>query len=280
MRVYFLLAILLVPLSASANSNLALLSDTLGLAAIDMRTADCATLTALSTEEKRTFFTMTHFMQSPGALPFVIGPDCSYLGEIQSLAMLDDPKLTIHAQKEILYFSPLLHSLFVPNTKEQSIAYAIELIGGKEPLEYFLSRRKQVEQKADTAKDFAQFVQKAQQPQKVSSSKSSTSTSVDVQSPVRRPVRKASSSESTVALPVAPNGDTRSSSQAIVVTEPTEDTFDTIPTALPEVHPAPPTQVFEEGTDVSIPQVILGIGVIGLLAYVYKRRMTRNLVSQ
>jgi hypothetical protein len=278
MRVYFLLAILLVPLSASANSNLARLSDTLGLAAIDMRTADCATLTALSTEEKRTFFTMTHFMQSPGALPFVIGPDCSYLGEIQSLAMLDDPKLTIHAQKEILYFSPLLHSLFVPNTKEQSIAYAIELIGGKEPLEYFLSRRKQVEQKADTAKDFAQFVQKAQQPQKVSSSKSSTSTSVDVQSPVRRPVRQSSSSES-VALPAAPSG-TTSSVKALVAPEPVEDTLDPIQTALPEVLPPPPAQVFEEGTDVSIPQVILGIGIIGLLAYVYKRRMTRNLVSQ
>jgi hypothetical protein len=278
MRIYFLLIVLLVPFSASANSNLAKLSDTLGHAAMDMITADCATLTALSTEEKRTFFTMTHFMQSPGALPFIIGPNCSYLGEIQSLAMLDDPKLTVHDQKEILYFSPLLNSLFVPNTKNQSVSYAVELIGDKEPLEYFLSRRGRVEKSAGTAKDFARFVQNAQQPQKVSSSRSSASISVKVTPPVRRPIRRSSSSES-VALPAAPAG-TTSSAQVIIDPELAEEAIDTPPAALPEVYPAPPAQVFDEGSDVSIPQVILGIGVIGLLAYVYKRRMARNLISQ
>ena len=278
MRIYFLLIVLLVPFSASANSNLAKLSDTLGHAAMDMITADCATLTALSTEEKRTFFTMTHFMQSPGALPFIIGPNCSYLGEIQSLAMLDDPKLTVHDQKEILYFSPLLNSLFVPNTKNQSVSYAVELIGDKEPLEYFLSRRGRVKKSAGTAKDFARFVQNAQQPQKVSSSRSSASISVKVTPPVRRPIRRSSSSES-VALPAAPAG-TTSSAQVIIDPELAEEAIDTPPAALPEVYPAPPAQVFDEGSDVSIPQVILGIGVIGLLAYVYKRRMARNLISQ
>jgi len=247
-------------------------------ASMDVELADCEALNALTLEKKQSFFSMTHFMQTPGALSLVIGPHCSYLGEIQAIAIINDPKLTIEPTKEILYFIPSINTLFVPHHSNDAIAYAIKITNNKEPLEYFIQNKQKMTSLAEVAKDFALYAKDIRNPSSSASSKSSTSTSIVIQQPVQRPLTPKASS-STIMMPAAPIFSS-SSSQGSSVTKYTDDTTKILPTELPQITETSDQPIFSRSESVSIWQVIIGIGIVLLLIYIYSRKRTRDLISQ
>ncbi|PIR53955.1 hypothetical protein COU75_03265 [Candidatus Peregrinibacteria bacterium CG10_big_fil_rev_8_21_14_0_10_42_8] len=247
--------------------------------ALDISLADCEALNALTPEKKQTFFSMTHFMQISGALSFVIGPQCSYLGEVQAIAIIDDPALTIEPTKEILYFIPSIHTLFVPHNKNNAIAYAMKISGDVEPLEYFMQNKKNIASLAEVAKDFAAYAKDIRNPVAVSSSQSSASTTAIVQNPVRRPITSKAAS-SSLMIPAAPVFASSSSLNSLITNPVNEKTTETPLTELPEITQVSEQSMFSHSGSVSVWQVVIGIGVVALLIYIYLRKRTRDLISQ
>lgn len=263
-------------LDRNASAKERILSKEVEKMATDMSTANCNVLSVLEPDAKRAFFVMSYYLQSPHALSFVIGPHCSYLGEVQTLAFIDDPLLTAGNEKEILYYSPSLNLLFVSFSSINAIAYAFENVGD-DPLEYFLNNRDKAESYASTAKRFAQFAASIRSPVAASSSTSSTPEKTTVKRPVRRPVQRTSSS--TAPLYAAPTNQD-SSTEAIAIEELPEETADEPQEELPDITPRPQTAVFEASSTISIWQVIIGIGVIALLVFVYTRRRVQESIIQ
>jgi len=69
--------------------------------ALDMKNADCEKLNAMSYEVKHVFFLTTLFLQRPGTLSKIVGPDCQFLGETIELAAITDDILTSTGEREI-----------------------------------------------------------------------------------------------------------------------------------------------------------------------------------
>lgn len=241
-RPLFLVLLFLMPLSVSA---------------FDMNNASCDELSALSLEEKSTYFSLLQYTQSPSALSFIIGPQCSFLGETQILAYINDPQLTIHATPEVLYYSPSLEMLFVSYQEKNTIAYAMLHDGDMEPLDFFIAHKSQAKNHANTAKRFAAFSETLQSSSSITSSSSSSSLPRS-NTVVTPPVPRIAVNTSTSSQPV----------QNIV----NSGTVASIPSITPEQPRSQATSTPSKGAGISIWQILIAFGAIGLLVFVYVRR--------
>lgn len=127
-----------------------------------MEEADCTKLEELNHEVKHAFFLTGIYLQRPGYLSAIVGPDCTFLGETQELATITDNSLTIGAGRELLYYIPEMNALIVSHTETNAIAYGIFIEDTEEdldPLAYFLEHRDEAELSAVTAKSYAESVQ-------------------------------------------------------------------------------------------------------------------------
>ena len=223
----------------------------LSAAALDVNDASCEQLSTLSQEEKRTIFSSLQYTQSPSVLSFIIGPQCSFLGEIQILAYINDPQLTIQATPEVLYYSPTLDMLFVSYQEKNTIAYAIPHEGRAEPLDFFIAQRSQAVLYADAAKRFALFAQELQ------SSSRSTFSSSQTSSITPR--------NNTIVSPPVPRMAVNTSAPSL-----SSSTVASIPSITPEQPNIPDTP--PKGTGISIWQVVIVMGTVALLIFIYTRR--------
>jgi len=265
-----LVLLFLMPLSASASyqvpssnfhsySSVATKVHSLPLevsrAALDMNSASCDQISALSPEDKLTFFALLQYTQSPSALSFIIGPQCSFLGETQILAYINDPQLTLRDATEVLYYSPTLDMLFVSYQEKNTIAYAMPREGGTEPLDFFIEHKSQARQYADAAKRFAQFSQELQSSSASTSSSSSMPRStIVVTPPILRIAVSASDSSRSMQNGIA--------SGAVA----------SIPSINQEQRSTQTTFASLEGTGITIWQILIVLGAIALLIFIYARR--------
>jgi len=124
--------------------------------ALEMETADCEKLEALNDEVKHIFMLVNIFMQRPGSLSKIVGPDCKFLGPAETIATIADDSLTLTGRNETLYYLPEMNAFLVSDKERNTIAYGL-LREDKEsdPLTYFLEHRNDAERSADIAKAFA-----------------------------------------------------------------------------------------------------------------------------
>ena len=145
--------------------------------AINAGTTKCSVLENLSNKQKHTVMLSALFLQTPGILPKIIGPDCHFVGEIDEIAIVNDPALTIDGNDEILYYSQEMSLLFVSYSAKKTIAYGLPFNGAGDPITYFLGKRTQVQALTQSAEMFdeqkvAAEIQKAQAKISSASSKS------------------------------------------------------------------------------------------------------------
>ena len=125
--------------------------------AMDMTNADCSKLEALDHDVKHAFLVTTTFLQTPGSLSKIIGPDCQFLGTVEKIAAITDDSLTLDTAREILYYIPDMNALIVSHMEHDSIAYGL-FLNEEDPLEYFLENREEAERSASFAKSYAKIV--------------------------------------------------------------------------------------------------------------------------
>ncbi len=238
----------------------------------------CDSLSILPLEDRLSYFTKSHFLQKGGGLSMIVGPQCSYLGEVQVLARINDPKLTLTQEDEMLYYIPTIRVLFVSHLRKDVIAYIMKHEGDTEPLEYFLKKRQKAESAAEHARDYARLLATAQTVSSRSSSsseKSSSLRSIPILEPVRRPVRQ--SSASAIALAAAPQQTNSSTQSSAIFSEPETARPDPNSEELPSISAH---QIQTTRNDLSIPQIIVGICVIGLIIYILRRRRLEKLIER
>ncbi|MDP6562021.1 MAG: hypothetical protein QF793_03805 [Candidatus Peribacteraceae bacterium] len=131
-------------------------------AVLDMENADCNKLTAMEDDVKHAFLLTSIFLQRPGSLSKIVGPDCTFLGEVEEIAAITDDTLTISGKREVLYYLPEMEVLLVSNKDNNSIAYGFFREEDLEPVEYFLAHREEAERSAAIARTFADTVGKIQ----------------------------------------------------------------------------------------------------------------------
>ena len=118
---------------------------------LNIGTTDCAILTNLNEDMQYALLLSAMFLQRAGALTKIIGPECTFLGEVEELAAIEDNSLKISAVRESLYYIPSFRALIVTNRAKNAIAYGMIMDDeSTDPLEYFLDNR-------SDAKDYAQF---------------------------------------------------------------------------------------------------------------------------
>ncbi|MDA1292974.1 MAG: hypothetical protein O3A81_04315 [bacterium] len=129
--------------------------------ALDMQHADCEKLLTLNHEVKHAFLLTTLFLQRPGSLSKIVGPDCTFLGEAIELALITDNTLTLGNTREILYHLPEMEVLIVSHREKDTVAYGlfIEKDTELQPVEYFLKHREEAERSAAIAKSYAKSVE-------------------------------------------------------------------------------------------------------------------------
>ncbi|MBT4119883.1 MAG: hypothetical protein HOG89_00935 [Candidatus Peribacter sp.] len=127
--------------------------------ALDIENADCEKLNAMDHDVKHAFLITHIFLQRPGALSKIVGPDCTFLGEVEEIAAITDDALTLSAKRELLYYLPEMNALIVSNKEEDTIAYGLILDEEIPPLEYFLSHRNEAERNAAIARSYSILVE-------------------------------------------------------------------------------------------------------------------------
>ena len=130
----------------------------LQLLVLDIQNAPCSDLEALDHDVKRIFLMMNMLMQRPGALSSIVGPKCTFLGEAEKVATIDDGALTVSGKSEILYFLPEFSALIVSNREKNAIGYGIFIEEDTEPYEEFMSRRDEMASFAANAQGFLETV--------------------------------------------------------------------------------------------------------------------------
>lgn len=121
--------------------------------ALDIERTSCEDLLTLDEPVKEAFLLLHMFIQRPGSLSRLVGPDCEYMGPAQEIAAISDPSLTVSGRGESLYYLPEAHVLLVSNKEENSVAYGM-FYHGEEPIQHFINHRHDAEQSAELAKVF------------------------------------------------------------------------------------------------------------------------------
>jgi hypothetical protein len=134
------------------------------LMVLDMANADCAKLEAMNHEVKHAFLLTNIFLQRPGSLSKIVGPDCEFLGKANQVAAINDDSLTLTSKREILYHIPKMDVLVVSHVETDSIAYGFFIDTDREPLEYFLEHREEAERSAAIARSFASVIEDIELP--------------------------------------------------------------------------------------------------------------------
>ncbi|MCB9808678.1 hypothetical protein H6770_05510 [Candidatus Peribacteria bacterium] len=144
--------------------------------ALHMDEADCAELLALPKDVKEAFFITQLYLQRPGSLSNIIGPDCEFMGPAKEVATISDPALTVTEEKESLYFLPEAGALIVTRAQQNTIAYGM-FYDGNDPVAFFLDHRLNAEQSATMARMFRTEEATSSRQRAFSSSSSSNATS-------------------------------------------------------------------------------------------------------
>lgn len=127
--------------------------------ALEMDKANCADLEALEENVQYAVLLTSMFLQRPGALSRIVGPDCQFLGDIEEVAIIEDESLTISGKREVLYYIPKMDMLIVSNVENNSVAYGItHHEEDVSPLEAFMDHRQEAESAAAVARTFSTMV--------------------------------------------------------------------------------------------------------------------------
>ncbi len=136
--------------------------------ALDMENASCEDLTALEPDVREAFLAAVMYLQRPGTLSQIIGPECNFLGETVEVAVIEDPTLTIHESRESLLYLPEMQVLLVTHKGNDAVAYGMMIDSALEdPVRYFLDRRLEAEKSASFARMFASTVGTLDPPPKI-----------------------------------------------------------------------------------------------------------------
>lgn len=141
--------------------------------AVDIGNTPCEELQTIPAELQGPFLISQLFLQRPGALSKMIGPECGFLGNAVEVAKVTDPLLTISEGEESLYYLEDQHTLVVTNTTDDTIAYGM-FYHGDDPLQYFLENRDSAERSALVARGFREAVGSVELPEEYSVSTAST----------------------------------------------------------------------------------------------------------
>lgn len=175
--------------------------------ALEMETADCEKLNALNDEVKHAFMLVNIFMQRPGSLSKIIGPDCQFLGEVEEIAAIEDDSLTLTGRREMLYYLPDMNVIFVSHKEKDSIAYGFlrEDDETPDPLEYFLEHRADAMRSADTAKSLSITIGELMPPALSQDSRPRIAPTTDIPSSITPPRDTQQPPEITEPTPIEPD---------------------------------------------------------------------------
>lgn len=219
--------------------------------ALNMDTADCATLEALDDEAKHGVMLMSIYLQRPGGLSRIVGPDCQFLGPVQEVAVIEDAELTVSGGPEILYVIEQQNMLIVSNIQENSIAYGIEMHDEKDPLQAFLDHRQHALSNAALGRAVAKTIEANPEPElgvlvNTSSSEPSAKTASSKKQQSRRVVERASNSSTKDIAELAVAKD---DSIDEVLTSDSKELEPTAPVPAEEIPEQPQAPVWEKTED-------------------------------
>ncbi len=226
------------------------------LLALDIGNASCEELKAIPADIREAFVLSQLFLQRPGSLPKIIGPDCQFLGTAVEVAKISDPLLTLSEERESLYHLTEQRAIIVTYNNKNTIAYGM-LYEGTDPVGYFLDNRDAAQRSAAIARTYADTVGSIDLPEQYRQQSSNSSNFVFTQS--------SSAKSSEPSKPVQPS-EVSQPPQALPVVPTINETFG--PTELPQAE--------ENGNIIVVIAIVLLVLIAGVLVAVYTKKRKAN----